>query len=322
MVYCVVPSDLRKRLPVVVERHFRDNPSVTVVADRRVADRRRRGERRTARVDAALASLATTDDRRRIRNAYGRRVDQRRAPILAALDPPSLPRTLRKHADRIQFSVRIELPERRLEDADAGRLITRMQAGDPDAFRELYLAHFDAVYAYLRVALQTVHNVEDGLQSVFGRALALLPEYEVHREPFRVVLGRLLFGHAPDGDEAATRAIDDGIAGPSAEDAIRLLEWLTDDDLRLLMERLPPLEREVMALCYVLDLTATEIAAISGLDVEEVERVHSRSIRFMDRCLASLSERPGYSGRHPMAAPPRPEIVMRRRRLALVRGGA
>jgi len=319
MVYCVVPGDLRKRLHAAFERHFQDDPGVTVVVERRTGDRRRRGERRLARVDAALTELATTEDRRRIRNTYGRRVDQRRAPHVAALEHPALPRAARRHANRIQFAVRIDWPERRRADAEAGRLITSHQSGDAEAFRQLYVTYFDEVYAYLRLALQTVHNVEGGLQAVFSRALVALQQFDVSREPFRVVLARLLYGHAPDGDDSVARAIDDGIAATSPEDAIRLLEWLTDEDLRLLMERLPPLEREVMALCYVLDLTATEIAAVAGIDVDEVERVHARSIRFMDRCLASLSQRPGYTGRHPIVAAPRPEIVMRRRRLALVR---
>jgi RNA polymerase sigma-70 factor (ECF subfamily) len=258
-------------------------------------------------------------ERRRVRHAAGRRVDDRRAVMVASLEERSLPRAARRHARALSFAVRIEPPQRRVDDVDSARLAIRAQAGDPQAFEALYMRYFDPVYSYLRVALQSVHDVEDGLQAVFARMLGDLPGQRVDSMPFSVWVGSLLYGHAPDRDDPVARSLEES-AGPAATEALELLEWLTDDDLRMLIERLPALEREVMGLCYILDLSAREIGSITGLPFEEVERVHARSIRFMGRCLASLGRRPGYSGRHPITAAPRPEIVMRRRRLALAGG--
>jgi RNA polymerase sigma factor (sigma-70 family) len=320
MMYCVVPSRLGRKLHGTLERHFRDDDTVTVIVDQRGGDRRREGDRRNVPLAAWTIDPAEPIERRRIRNTGGRRVDERRADMVAALDVRALPRAARRHEEAIQFAVRIELPARRLEDAESARLATRAQTGDRDAFRELYARYFDAVYSYLRLALQSVHDVEDGLQAVFAQTLGSLSQHCIDSMPFPVWLGTMLYGHAPDRSDPVSRAIDEAAPAASAEEALELLEWLTDDDLRMLMERLPALEREVMGLCYILDLTAREIGAITGLSIDEVERAHVRSIRFMSRCLASLGRRPGYSGRHPITAAPRPEIVMRRRRLALARG--
>ncbi|MFL5894904.1 MAG: RNA polymerase sigma factor [Thermoleophilaceae bacterium] len=267
-----------------------------------------------------MAPAPAPGDRRMIHNAGGRRVAGRRAPMVAALDPPELPRPARRDGAHVHFAIRIERAPRVLEDVAAARLLIRTQAGDRDAFRALYLEHFDPVYAYLRLALQSLQDVEDGLQSVFGRVLAALPDHKVDSMPFRVWLATLLYGHAPDRDEPVTRLIETPPSASSSLHALDVLEWLNDADLRMLMERLPALEREVMSLCYVLDLTAREIARVSGLSVADVEAIHSRSIRFMERCVLSLGRRPGYSGRHPIKAAPRPEIVMRRRKLALSGG--
>lgn len=320
MMYCVVPRQLARKLQGTLERHFREDETVTVIVEQRAVERRREGDRRHTPLAVWAIDLEEPTERRRIRNADGRRVDDRRAGMVPSLDVKPLPRAARRYEDLLRFAVRIEAPDRRLEDAVSARLAIRAQNGDREAFHALYRRYFDAVYSYLRLALQSVHDVEDGLQAVFAQTLGGLGNHCIDSMPFTVWLGSLLYGHAPDRSDPVGRAIDETGPTASATEALELLQWLTDDDLRMLMERLPALEREIMGLCYILDLTAREIGAISGLSVEEVERAHARSIRFMGRCLASLGRRPGYSGRHPITAAPRPEIVMRRRRLALTGG--
>ena len=318
MIYCLVPRELGRRLHSSLERHFRDDPSIVVLTDQRNSERRRDGDRREAPL--AVWAIDSTDpgERRRVRHAAGRRVDERRAVMVASPEDRELPRMARRHAAALSFAVPIEPPQRAVDDADSARLAIRAQSGDPKAFEAIYMRYFDPVYAYLRMALQSVHDVEEGLQAVFTRALGELPEHRVDSMAFSVWIGSLLYGHAPDKTDTVVRIEDQG--GPAATDALELLDWLTDDDLRMLMERLPALSREVMGLCYILDLSAREIGTITGLPTDEIERLHDRSIRFMGRCVASLGKRPGYSGRHPITAPPRPEIVMRRRRLALAGG--
>ena len=59
MIYCVIPRDLEKELSARLVEHYRDNPNVEVVLDRRTGpDRRRNGGHGGKRV---------TRDRRRAR---------------------------------------------------------------------------------------------------------------------------------------------------------------------------------------------------------------------------------------------------------------
>jgi hypothetical protein len=63
VIYCVVPPELADELYDQMVAHYRDNPNVTVIVDRREgADRRSRGA-----VDEETAKRRVTRDRRRAR---------------------------------------------------------------------------------------------------------------------------------------------------------------------------------------------------------------------------------------------------------------
>ena len=63
MIYCVIPTELADELYDKLVEHYRANPNVQVIVDRRSADRRA-GE---GEVDAATAERRVTRDRRRAR---------------------------------------------------------------------------------------------------------------------------------------------------------------------------------------------------------------------------------------------------------------
>ena len=49
MIYCVVPRELESELYDELVEHYRDDPNVTVIVDRRVQGERRSPERRGSR---------------------------------------------------------------------------------------------------------------------------------------------------------------------------------------------------------------------------------------------------------------------------------
>ncbi len=63
MIYCVVPRPLEDELYPKLVEHYRDDPNVTVIIDRREADRRARG----ARASAEVVQRRVIRDRRRAR---------------------------------------------------------------------------------------------------------------------------------------------------------------------------------------------------------------------------------------------------------------
>lgn len=63
MIYCVVPRPLVDELYPQLVEHYKDEQNVTVIIDRRKADRRAR----SARSDTAAAQRRVVRDRRRAR---------------------------------------------------------------------------------------------------------------------------------------------------------------------------------------------------------------------------------------------------------------
>jgi RNA polymerase sigma-70 factor (ECF subfamily) len=322
IVYCLVPRDLAPKLHELLRRHFRDDPAVEVIVERRGGQRRgaadRRGARRTARRGA-------DGERRRIRDAAGRRVGERRAAIVAVEPPAELPRRARAHADRLVFLERLEPIDHAAEDLDTARLVTRIQAGESDLFALLYVRYFERVYGYLRVALDDPHDAEDGAQQVFVNVLAALPRYRRERAPFRAWLFAIVRNYAVtqlqrskrlellEPDELARRA---GASTDDDETALRALDWVMDEDLVLFIERLPLAQRQVLLLRYMLDLSHAQTAAILGRNVEDVRNLQSRALRFLRARLAAVGREPRRT-RTGMVRCPKKAPVLRLRRFAL-----
>jgi RNA polymerase sigma-70 factor (ECF subfamily) len=299
--------------------HFADSTDVEVVVEGRARDRRSAAERRCQKGDAP-------DDRRRIRAVDGRRVAERRAAALP-VDAPILPRRFRGLRERLAFVERLEPSTEQLEDRDTARLVTRFQAGERDVFSDLYMRYFDRVYSYLRVALRDDHDAEDGTQQVFTRVFEALRRYERRGQPFRAWLFRIVRNYAVDEirkrhgvevldpEEIQTRRAAEWRGG----EELASLDWVTDKDLLLFIERLPVVQRQVLMLRYMLDLRVTEVAEILGRTPNDVSALQHRALVFLRERLEVVRRGSRRSARAPMTGFVRPASVLRRRRYALAR---
>jgi RNA polymerase sigma-70 factor (ECF subfamily) len=318
MIYCVVPRELAPKLHDPLRRHFRDDPGVEVVVERRKAERRcddRRG-----------GEAERKADRRLIRNATGRRVADRRV-ALVGVPAPELPRRARAHAGEILFLERVVRTAEQDEDIDTARLVTRIQAGDSDGYAELYLRYFDRVYGYARMVLRDSHEAEDLTQQVFLRILEALPGYERRRQPFRawlfVVVRNHMFNELRkrnrlDVMEPATIDRERERAADPEQANLSALDWITDRDLMIFVERLPAPQRQVLLLRYMLDLPTSEIAQIMGRQPDDVRKLQQRALRFLQARLSALGRTPQRgANRTPWRRRPSQMGVLRSRRFAL-----
>ena len=328
IVYCIVPFELAVSLHEPLRQHFAADPSVEVVVEQRGRERRRGGERRSA-------DAGSDEERRRIRNAGGRRVGPRRAPTMAvdALSPSlSLPRKARRHADRLVFVERVEPSEEHLSDLDSARLVTRLQAGDEDAFATLYLRYFDRVYSYLLVIFRNDrHETEDVAQQVFVGAFEALPRYERRAKPFRAWLFTIARNQAISRMRQLGRSepvepalLEEQRDTEPAEETVSALSWLSDRELVMFVERLPLAQRQVLVLRYLLDLPTKEIGAILGRSVDDVRMLEHRAVRFLEARLTAVGRGAEHERRRPAFGRTRWMPVTRQRRWALYRkfGGA
>jgi RNA polymerase sigma-70 factor, ECF subfamily len=304
-VYCVVPRDLGPELHEVLRDHWRDDPAMIVMLDRREADRRRGPE------------------------AGGRRVADRRGT--AAPGPRRrVPRRLRDHAARLVFAQRRRHGGRDPEDIEADRLVVHVQRGDVNAFDQLYLRYFDRVYAYARVALRDDHEAEDVAQQVFGNVIQALPRYQVRDDSsfrawlFRITRNVVLRTLSRNGrlQPQEPAELDRRLESPTP-DAPFSLEWLSDKDLAMLVERLPRAQQQVILLRYVFEFKTAEIADVLTRTPVAIRMLEHRAMRALEMRLHAMRGTVRRCDRASMVAHPRPMPVLFRRRLALrAYGGA
>jgi RNA polymerase sigma-70 factor (ECF subfamily) len=316
VVYCVIPRELAARLHEPLRKHFAAGGSVEVVSEERTRDRREPSERRA---DA----LAVPDERRRIRSGQGRRVADRRGTAVPTSPPPeSLPRKARPFAGRLAF-VEVLVPStEQLEDRDTARLVSRIQSGAQDAFADLYMRYFDRVYGYLRVALNDPDAAEDGTQQVFMKAFEAIGRYDRGKAPFRAWLFTIVRNQAIDELRKSSRLelvedVDRRSSRDRGAEDISALEWVSDRDLLMLIERLPLAQRQVLMLRYMLDLTTREIATVLDRSPEDIRSLQSRALAFIRARLTALGRAPSRQ-RSRLVRCPRQAPVLRRRRFALV----
>lgn len=321
-VQCLVPADLA-RIEPAMRRHGAEH-GVEIVLERRRIDRRASDERRGAAWPSE-ASSAIDAERRRVRNVGGRRVGERRATLIPVAPPAELPRRAQPYAQRLVFVERLDLGAELREDLDTARIVTRWQAGDRAVFAELYTRYFDRVYAYLRIALNDAHEAEDATQQVFIQMMEALSRYELRSTPVRGWLFRIVRNSAISHARRSGRmrveepsALDQRREAREDQSQPQVLEWMSDSDMVVLVERLPLAQRQVLLLRYMLDLSFQEIADILYRSPEAVRQLHQRALDSLRARLDALGRGANApSLRVPMRGAWRPTLAARRDRFTL-----
>jgi RNA polymerase sigma-70 factor (ECF subfamily) len=329
MIYCIYSSELERAKYRLLVAYAAEHGLEQLLLERRCSHRRRLGDRRRELWPNGTASFGGPE-RRRIRNRDGRRVGDRRAPLVP-VDPPSpLPRRLRPLVTALGFYERIAPGARELEDLDTLRLITKIQAGERDHFADLYTRYFRGVHNYLVLALRDRHAAEDVAQEVFIQALTELPRFELRRVPVRAWLFQIARNDALNHlrhrkrvepvDPAVALTHEDTRWNPRAADTEAVVvQWLTDADLLALISRIPDAQRQVLILRYLLDFSMSEIAHVLQSTPQAVRQNHHRALEFLRQRLQALG-RTSESLRRgtPMRRMRRPINVLRERRYALM----
>jgi RNA polymerase sigma-70 factor (ECF subfamily) len=210
------------------------------------------------------------------------------------------------------------------EDAETNELIAQAQAGDRTAFELIYMRYFDRVYAYARVALRDTHEAEDVTQHVFANVYQALHRYEVREGSsfrswlFTITRNSVLRAVSQNGRLRVEEPsqLDRRVERPSPT-ALSELDWLSDGDLAMMVERLPLSQRQVILLRYVFEFPTEEIAKAIGRSPMAVRMLEHRAMRALEARLAALRDKPARSTRSPMHARPRSLPVTHSRRLAL-----
>ena len=316
MLYCVVPSGAGRDLTTALRRAL-DPEAVAVVDDHRTGDRRRGGERRRPGIASASPPVL---ERRRISNGNGRRVAERRAMALP-VSPPDMSWRLRRRASAASFFTLVERPAEIVEDAVTARLVIRLQAGEP-LQEELFLRWFDRIYLFSRMLLKNRMAAEAVTQETLLQALTSLSDFDPARQSFRAMIFGLAFDAVEQRVDDCPLATDGRLPdlAPAGEDGsmVDALTWMSDDDLELLVVRLPWPERPAMLLRYMAKLSDEQAAEVLGAEPAQIRELNEQAIEELSITIASYGHAPPFSRRESMQRMPRHSEVLLRRRLALL----
>jgi DNA-directed RNA polymerase specialized sigma24 family protein len=97
-----------------------------------------------------------------------------------------------------------------------------------------------------------------------------------------------------------------------------VLDWISDRELVLFVDRLPLAQRQVLLLRYMLDLTHAQIAEVLDRTPDDVRALHSRALRFLRTRLAALGRDARHGTRSRAMRPVREARVLRHRRFVLL----
>jgi RNA polymerase sigma-70 factor, ECF subfamily len=169
-------------------------------------------------------------------------------------------------------------PARARED----ELVRRAQAGDGDAFGQLYVRHADDVRTLIGVRAEDRATAEDIASDTWVHAWKSLPRFDLHRGPG---FGAWLAGIAKNrvANAARTRArhpqlplLDHaGARGAPAEDAA--IARAEMEQVKTLLDQLAPIERAAIVLQVTTALTDAEIAQQIGVTPRQVESARGRA---------------------------------------------
>jgi hypothetical protein len=137
-VYCLVPEACADELLAPLRAHFRSDPDVKVIVDRR------RGQRPRPQND-------------------------RRRPVVPRELTDALPRELAPYAEHLRWEQRLRPVRRRLQDATVAALLSLIADGNDDAHSELYWRYASRVRARLASRLSDRRAIDEATRRTFGR---------------------------------------------------------------------------------------------------------------------------------------------------------
>jgi hypothetical protein len=97
------------------------------------------------------------------------------------------------------------------------------------------------------------------------------------------------------------------------------MDWISDKDLLLFVERLPLSQRQVLLLRYVLDLTHAQSAAVLGRTPNEVRKLQQRALASLRVRLTAVGSHTARGERASCQRSFKQVFVLRERRFALLR---
>ena len=151
-------------------------------------------------------------------------------------------------------------------------VITRAQAGDAEAWGELYRVYAPAIFRFCRRAMPTREDAEDATMEIFMKLKDKLVQYDQTRS-FAAWLYRVAANHCWDllrrRKSRQDKETDDlenvPLAHPDPSQLDKLIEQRTSEEVRRALNRLGARARMALVMRYYSDMSYDEIADALGV---------------------------------------------------------
>jgi RNA polymerase sigma-70 factor (ECF subfamily) len=173
-------------------------------------------------------------------------------------------------------------------------LVQLAQAGDAEAFGQIYEEYVDVVYRYVYVRCGSHHLAEDLTAETFVRALRRLDSFTWTGKDiaawFVTIARNLVVDHVKSSRyrmEVTTGELldpDERAEAPEAE----VLDRLRDRRLLEAVKELKPDQQECIVLRFLQGLSLAETAAILGRNENAVKQLQFRAVRTLHRLLDGI----------------------------------
>ena len=206
---------------------------------------------------------------------------------------------VKREADRLASTGRGErFRRRRLEHSKGSEplvlsAVARAKQGDDDAMRFLYLRYADNVYGYVCSIVRDEHEAEDVTQQIFAKLMTALQRYEPRSVPFSAWILRIAHNAAIDHMRARRAVPCEEVRSPDLEDGDVSRERARD--LQSALAKLPPEQRDVIVMRFVLGLSPREIAERIGRSEDAVHGLQHRGRITLRRELTAMQSAPAIS---------------------------
>lgn len=145
-----------------------------------------------------------------------------------------------------------------------GDLIRRCQAGDREAFGELYRRYLSAIYGYIRLRVDSERDAEDLTEMVFERSFEALGRYQERGAPFAAFLYKVARHLVVDSYRSHVPVLPLEAAETHPDDAPAVEATLVESERRTAalaaLARLSERHQEVIRLRVLLGLPTATVA--------------------------------------------------------------
>lgn len=179
----------------------------------------------------------------------------------------------------VQASQKVEDNPANTDDA-----VKRARNGNLSAVRELYLDHHEQIYRFIWSRVHDPDLAEDLTGEVFVRMLKNLSSYEDRSLPFSAwlytIARNLVIDYHRKNNASEIISLNDLIEEPSKGKSLedQTEHNLTFEQVRRMLKRIKPDEREVLELRFLAGLSLKETALVTNKTVAAVKALQHRGL--------------------------------------------